>query len=221
MTATEQLIAKQVSDVFPASVDDLPLAGRGPPRADRAAARPARAARRRDQLGADRRRRLRPGDPGQDARPPGAEPGRGVALPRPLRQHAGHRLRRRRRPRVQPRAGVPRRRAQGGGRLGRTPPGQARRDARRVRARRDQRADQRDAARRGMELTARDGLHASRADRVEARLPAAHRPHHAHCTRARKQASSSTSSRRRRRTTSASSRCTRCSTPTSTARARA
>ena len=25
MTATEQLIAKQVSDVFPASVDDLPL----------------------------------------------------------------------------------------------------------------------------------------------------------------------------------------------------
>ena len=26
MTATEQLIAKQVSDVFPASVDDLPLA---------------------------------------------------------------------------------------------------------------------------------------------------------------------------------------------------
>ena len=26
MTATEELIAKQVSDVFPASVDDLPLA---------------------------------------------------------------------------------------------------------------------------------------------------------------------------------------------------
>ena len=25
MTATEQLIAKQVADVFPASVDDLPL----------------------------------------------------------------------------------------------------------------------------------------------------------------------------------------------------
>ena len=35
MTATEQLIAKQVSDVFPASVDDLPLAGRGPTGPDR------------------------------------------------------------------------------------------------------------------------------------------------------------------------------------------
>ena len=35
MTATEQLIAKQVSDVFPASVDDLPLARRRASRTDR------------------------------------------------------------------------------------------------------------------------------------------------------------------------------------------
>ena len=49
MTATEELIAKQVSDVFPASVDDLPLAGRRAPRPDRAAPLPARAAGRGDQ----------------------------------------------------------------------------------------------------------------------------------------------------------------------------
>ena len=59
MTATEQLIAKQVSDVFPASVDDLPLAGRRAARPDRAAALPARAAGGGDPLRADRRRRLR------------------------------------------------------------------------------------------------------------------------------------------------------------------
>ena len=89
MTATEQLIAKQVSDVFPASVDDLPLqdaARRGliaPLRCS------ARAACRRDQLRADRRRRLRPGDPREDARPPGAQPGRREPLPRPLRHTPG------------------------------------------------------------------------------------------------------------------------------------
>ena len=48
MTATEQLIAKQVSDVFPASVDDLPAAGRGAARPDRAAAEPPRSAGGRD-----------------------------------------------------------------------------------------------------------------------------------------------------------------------------
>ena len=179
MTATEQLIAKQVSDVFPASVDDLPLDGRGPPRPDRAAALPARAARGRDQLGADRRRRLRGARARRGARPPGSEPGRREPLPRALRHDARHRLRGRRRPRLQPRAGVPRRRSEGGGRLGPHAAGQARRDARRLRARRDQRADQRDAARRGLELAARDGLHAPRSDRVEARLPAADRPDHA------------------------------------------
>ena len=155
-------------------------AGRRAPRADRAAALPARPAGRRDQLGADRRRRLRPGDPREDPRPPGAEPGGCEPLPRPLRQHAGHRLRRRRRPRVQPRAGVPSRRAQGGGRVRAHAAGQSRRDARRVRARRDQRAHQRAAARGGLELAARDRVHAPRTDGVAPRLPAARRPHHAH-----------------------------------------
>ena len=69
MTATEQLIAKQVSDVFPASVDDLPLARRCAPRPHRAAALPAGPAGRGDLVGADRGRRLRPGGPGQGPRP--------------------------------------------------------------------------------------------------------------------------------------------------------
>ena len=154
--------------------------GRRAARVDRAAALPARAAGRRDQLRADRRRRLRPGDPRQDPRPPGVEPGGGEPLPRPLRQHAGHRLRGRRRARVQPRAGVPRHRHQGRGSVGAHAAGAPRRDARGVRARRDQRAHQRAAARRGLELAARDRVHASRADGVAPRLPAAHRPHHAH-----------------------------------------
>ena len=89
--------------------------------------------------------------------------------------------------------------------------GEARRDPRRLRARRDRRPDQRDAARRGLELAARDRRHAPRADRLEARLPAADRPDHAHPPAQGGRASSSTSSRRRRRTPSASSRCTRCS----------
>ena len=179
MTATEQLIAKQVSDVFPASVDDLPLqdaARRGliaPLRC------PARSARGRDQLRPDRRRRLRPGDPREDARPSGAEPGGCEPLPRPLRQHAGHRLRGRRRPRLQPRTGVPRGWDQGGGGLRADAARSPGRDARGLRARRDQRPDQRAAARRRLELAPRDRLHASRTDRIEARLPAAHRAHHA------------------------------------------
>ena len=59
MTATEQLIAKQVADVFPASVDDLPLqdaARRGLIAPLRCSPRAAGGG---DQLGADRRRRLR------------------------------------------------------------------------------------------------------------------------------------------------------------------
>ena len=170
-----------------AGLGRLPGLGRRPaarrrraPRADRAAALPARAAGRRDQLGADRRRRLRGARARRSARPPGAQPGGGEPLPRALRHDAGHRLRRRRRPRLQPRAGVPRRRAQGRGRLGQDAAGQARRDARRLRARRDQRPDQRAAARRGLELAARDRLHPPRADRVAPRLPAADRPDHAH-----------------------------------------
>ena len=206
----------------------LPRVGRRPAarrrraaRADRAAPLPARAAGRGDQPGADRRRRLRGARARAGSRPRGVEHGRGDALPRALRRHAGHRLRRRRRPRVQPRDRVPRRRHQGGGRLGPHAAGEARRDPRRVRARRDRRADQRDAARRRLELAARDRRHAPRADRVEARLPAADRAHHAHPS------AQGGGHRRRlhaegaRRTTSASSRCTRCSTRTSTARARA
>ena len=84
-------------------------------RADRAAALPARAAGRGDLVGADRRRRLRGARAGRGARPPGAEPGRREPLPRALREHARDRLRGRRRARVQPGQGVPRRRAQGRG----------------------------------------------------------------------------------------------------------
>ena len=180
MTATEQLIAKQVSDVFPASVDDLPLgdaARRGLIAPLRCLRVPPAAA---DLVGADRRRRLRPGDPGQVLDHVGHQPGRREPLPRPLRRDARDRLRGRRRPRLQPRARVPRRRPQGRGRQRQDAAAQAGRDAGRLRARRDQRPHQRAAARGGLELAARDGLHAPRADREPARLPAADRPDHAH-----------------------------------------
>ena len=49
----------------------------------------------------------------------------------------------------------------------------------RYEARRHRRAGQRAAAGRGLELAARDGLHAPRADGVQAHLPAARRPRHA------------------------------------------
>ena len=154
--------------------------GRGPARADRSAPQPARAAGRRDPLRADRRRRLRGARARRGARPHGAEPGRREPLPRPVRLDAGHRLRRGRRPRVQPRPGVPRRRAEGRGGQRADAAGQARRDPRRLRARRDRHPDQRDAARRGLELASRDRRHAPRPDREPARLPAADRPDHAH-----------------------------------------
>ena len=158
-----------------------PAAGRrGPPRPDRAAAVPAGAARRRDQLGADRRRRLRGARPRGSARPLRPQPGGREPLPRALRDDARHRLRGRRRARLQPRAGVPRRRHQGRGGLGQDAAGEARRDARRLRARRDQRPHQRAAPRRGLELASRHRLLPPRADRLAPRLPAAHRPDHAH-----------------------------------------
>ena len=65
MTATEQLIAKQVSDVFPASVDDLPLADAARRGLIAPLRSPARAAGRGDQQRPDRRRRLRPGGAGR------------------------------------------------------------------------------------------------------------------------------------------------------------
>ena len=108
MTATEQLIAKQVSDVFPASVDDLPLqdaARRGliklpslPPRP------PAAAINSVPIVGGDFEERALAEVLDHHAEPGGCEP-----LPRPLRLDAGHRLRSRGRPRLQPRARVPRR----------------------------------------------------------------------------------------------------------------
>ena len=157
-----------------------PAGRRRPPRPDRTAAVPPGAARCGDQLGADRRRRLRGARPRGSARPLRPQPGSREPLPRALRHDARHRLRGRRRARLQPRAGVPRRRHQGRGRLGQDAAGEARRDARRLRARRDQRAHQRPAPRRGLELASRDGLLPPRADRLAPRLPAAHRPDHAH-----------------------------------------
>ena len=86
MTATEHLIAKQVSDVFPASVDDLPLGDA----ARRGLIAPLRSLRvppgGRDLVRADRRRRLRPGRAGQGPRPRAHQPGRREPLPRPLRR---------------------------------------------------------------------------------------------------------------------------------------
>ena len=154
--------------------------GRGPARADRAAALPAGAAGRRDQLRADRRRRLRGARPRRRARPLRPQPGRREPLPRALRDDARDRLRGRRRARLQPRPGVPGRGDQGRGGLGQDAAREARRDARRLRARRDQRPHQRPAPRRGLELAARDRLLPPRPDRVAPRLPAAHRPDHAH-----------------------------------------
>ena len=62
--------------------------GRRPPRPDRAAPLPARPAGGGDQLGADRRRRLRGARPRRRPRPRGAEHGRRDPLSRALRRHA-------------------------------------------------------------------------------------------------------------------------------------
>ena len=179
MTATEQLIAKQVSDVFPASVDDLPLqdaARRGliaPLRCLRVP--PVAAINSVPIVGGDFDQEILAKTLDHQAlnqaaaslyrdrfdNTPGIVYAAGVDHAYNLAQEfrsAGH---------------------QDGGGLRTHAAGPPRRDARRVRARRDQRADQRAAARRRLELPARDRLHASRADRVEARLPAADRPHHA------------------------------------------
>ena len=201
MTATEQLIAKQVSDVFPASVDDLPARRRRPSRADRPASLPARSARRGDQLGADRRRRLRPGGAGQGARPRRPQPGRGEPLPRSVRLDA-------RASSTRPASSTPTtsRRSSAPRGLkaeavsGRTPPVRLAEILAALRARRHRRARERDAARRGLELAAGDRGHASRADREPARLPAADRPDHAAPSAQGGRQSSSTSSRRGRRT---------------------
>ena len=179
MTATEQLIAKQVSDVFPASVDDLPLAD----------------AARRGLIAPLRDLRVPPAAAIHSVPIVGGDFDEGelakVLDHEALNQAAASLYRDRfdSLPGIVYAAGVEHAynlakefRAAGlkaEAVSGRTPPVQARGDARGLRARRDQRAHQRDAARRRLELTARDRRHAPRADRVEARVPAAHRPHHA------------------------------------------
>ena len=193
---------------------------RRPPRPDRPAPLPARAARGRDQLGADRRRRLR---------------GRALAAAldhQALNQAAASLYRERfdATPGIVYAAGVDHAynlaqefRAAGlkaEAVSGPDAAGPARRDARRLRARRDQRAHQRDAARRGAGTRrARPSACTSRRPRRAASTSSGSAGSCAP-TRARRPASSSTSCRSRPRTTSASSRSTRCSTPTSTARAR-
>ena len=179
MTATEQLIAKQVADVFPASVDDLPLQDAARRGLIAPLAVPPRATRRRDQLRADRRRRLRRARAGRSARPQGAEPG-GCVLYRDRFDDT---------PGIVYAAGVDHAynlaqefRATGlqaEAVSGRTPP---------VRLAETLAAYERGEINvlinamllaEGLELAARDDRHAPRSDRQPPRLPAAHRPHHA------------------------------------------
>ncbi len=203
MTATDQLLQKHVSDVFPAEIADFPLSDA----VRRGVVAPLRCLRVRP--GASlrnvpgRRRRLRPGPARRSARPRGAEHGGGRLLRRPLRRPRRDHLRRRRRPRRERRAGAARGRRQGEGGLRQDAAARARRDARGLRARRDERARQRAAARRGLERPARDDLHAPRADREPARLPAARRPRDAPAPPQGGRASSSTSPIPRRRTRTA------------------
>ena len=116
----------------------------------------------------------------------------------------GNRLLGRRAPRLQRRAVVPRPRDEGDGRLRRDAEARAGADPRRLRVRQDRRARQRAAAGRGLEQRARDDLHAPRADRLQAHLPAARRPRHAPRIPARRRGSSSTSSTPRPSTTTRS-----------------
>ena len=179
MTATDQLLQKHVSDVFPAEVADLPLAEavrRGvvaPLRCVRV--RPIASLRTVEIVGGDF-------DQGQLAVALDLDPLNMAAADlyqSRLRRHAGHRLRSRRRPRRARGRGHEGDRAAGRRRLRPHPAPRACRDAGRLRARRDQRAGERDAAGRGMERPSGHGLHAPRADRQPPRLPAAGRPHHA------------------------------------------
>ena len=179
MTATEQLIAKQVADVFPASVDDLPLQDA----ARRGLIAPLRCLRV-PPVAAINSVPIVGGD--FDERALAA-----VLDHQALNQAAAslYRDRFEETPGIVYAAGVEHAynlaqefRATGllgGGRVREDAAGEARRDAGRVRARRDQRPHQRDAARRRLELAARDRRHASRADGEPARLPAANRPGHA------------------------------------------
>ena len=206
MTATEQLIAKQVSDVFPASVDDLPLgdaARRGliaPLRCLRVP--PAAAINSVPIVGGDFEERALAAALDHQALNQAA-----ASLYRDrFGSTPGHRVRRRRRARLQPRAGVPRRRAEGRGGLAAA--------RRRCELAETLAAYERGeinvlinahAPRRGLELAARDGRACtSRRPRRGASTSSASA---GSCgsTRARRPASSSTSCPRARRTRSASS----------------
>ena len=193
MTATEQLIAKQVSDVFPASVDDLPLqdaARRGliaPLRNLRVP--PAAAIHSVPIVGGDFEERALAAVLDHTAlnqaaaslyrdrfdSTPGIVYAAGVEHAYNLAQEF--------------RAAGP----EGRGGQRQDAAGQAGRDPRRLRARRDRHPDQRDAARRGLELAPRDGRHASRADREQAASTSSGSAGSCGCTRARRPASSSTS----------------------------
>ena len=221
MTATEQLIAKQVSDVFPASVDDLPLsdaARRGliaPLRCLRVP--PAAAINSVPIVGGDFEERALAAALDHEAlnqaaaslyrerfgSTPGIVYAAGVEHAYNLAQEfraAGN---------------------EGGGRLGTHASSSARRDAGGVRAWRDQRPRSTPCC------SPRAGTHRARRCACTSR-----RPRRGACTssasaascastRGRRPASSSTSSRRVRRIRSASFRSTHSSTRTSTARARA
>ena len=179
MTATEQLIAKQVSDVFPASVDDLPLtdaARRGliaPLRCLRVP--PVAAINSVPIVGGDFEERAL-----------------AAALDHVALNQAAASLYRDRfgpTPGIVYAAGVDHAynlaqefRAAGLKTMavsGRTPPRELAETLAAYERGEINVLDQRAAARRGLELAARDGVHAPRADRVEARLPAADRPDHA------------------------------------------
>ncbi len=180
MTATEELIAKQVSDVFPASVDDLPLADA----ARRGLIAPLRCLRV-PPVAAINQVPIVGGDFEERAL--------AQALDHEALNMAAATLYRERfgdTPGIVYAAGVDHAynlatafRAAGikaEAVSGRTPPVKLAEILAAYERARDRRADQRDAARRRLELAARDRRHAPRADRVEARLPAAHRPDHAH-----------------------------------------
>ena len=184
-----------------------PRPGR-PPGRDRAAAlraHPAGRGRALDRQRAAAARRggpgLRPGRAGRPARPDAVQPGGGRPLQDALQGRARRRLLGRRASRAQRGGGLPRGGHQGEGGLGRDAQARADPHPRRLRARRDRRARERAAAGRGLELAARDGLHAPGAHGLEAHLPAARGARDAPHARARRRGSSSTSSTRPRRTT--------------------
>ena len=180
MTATEQLIAKQVSDVFPASVDDLPLAD----------------AARRGLIAPLRCLRVPPAAAISSVPIVGGdfeERALAQALDHQALNQAAASLYRDRfdnTPGIVYAAGVDHAynlakefRAVGlkaEAVSGRTPPVKLAETLAAYERGETERPDQRHAARRGLELAAGDGRHAPRADRQPPRLPAADRPDHAH-----------------------------------------